>query len=238
MKLATHIKLEAQIISTSLFVCGIIISAGAMFEYQNNPEGITMLQICMTVGLTFFLGLISIHCTARSIRQTVVYLERKKSEKEQEKTIEKDEEQLTMESLHDILTQGSNISHSLVHEIARQLEAGQAALYTATDSLLEVTAGYALDSEEAKKYSCSFGEGLVGRTAATGQSLYIDQLPERYITIYSGLGSASPTFLALIPLVHEQQTIGVLELALFKPVTHATMLQLENIGKAWAKAGL
>ncbi len=238
MKLTTLLKLEFPLVSTALFVAGIVISTGALFEYYGDPGKITIPQVGMTVGLTFLLGLISIHLTAKSIKQAVVYLERKKVAQQEEESVVATNEQLEPEPLMQILEQESNRSRRVINELARQLEAGQAALYIASENNLEVSEGYALSNDDVKRYACHLGEGLVGRVASAGQSLYIDNLPERYITVHSGLGSASPTFLAIIPLVADHETKGVLELALFKPLTQATILQLENIGKAWAKAGL
>lgn len=234
MKLLTHIKLESSIVSTTLFVIGAIISAGALYEYQNSPERITMLQICMTVGLTLFMGLIAIHFTARSIRQTVVYLERKKEQEVQRESERESASELDIEKLAGV----QNDPQAFIVEISRQLEAGQAALYVAADTVVNLKYSYALSHDHAGTYSCNVGEGLVGRVASSGSSLYIDKVPEGYITIFSGLGSASPRFLVLVPLVSDGETKGVLELALFKPLTENTIRQLESIGRSWAKADL
>jgi methyl-accepting chemotaxis protein len=238
MKLTNHIQLESSIIATTLFVTGVILSIGALFEYQRDSSVITIPQICMTVGLTFFLGLIAIHFTARSIKQTVVYLERQRKETEQVDEKVDTENQLDVAPVERALTQNENRNTLLINELSRQLEAGQAALYVREGESLVIKAGYAITNDQMTKYSCTIGEGLVGRVAATAQSLYVDNLPERYITIYSGLGSASPRFLVIVPLVDENEAKGVLELALFKPVTRGTMQQLEEIGKMWARVGL
>ncbi len=238
MKLSTLIKLESPIVSTALFIAGIVISTGALFEYYNDSAKITIPQIALTMSLTFLAGLISIHITARSIKQTVVYLERKRTEEQHKQSASDAQGQLALDPITKFLETGTNRSRLLINELARQLEAGQVALYVAHENNLEVTEGYGLTSDSAMKYACQFGEGLIGRVASAGQSLCIDDLPERYITVHSGLGSASPRFLVIIPLMQGQETKGVLELALFKAVTHETIKQLETIGKAWADAGL
>ncbi len=234
MKLINHMKLESSIISTTLFLTGMILSAGALYEYQNNPAGITIPQIGMTIGLTFFLGLISIHFAARSIKQTVVYLERKKEERKATEATTETQSQLNMHRIQEIVNKGQDMSRLLLNEISQQLEVGQAALYVAKDTTLELKFGYALSPDRTEHYSCNLGEGLIGRVARAGSSLYVDNIPEGYIRIYSSLGSASPTYLAIIPALHENEVKAVLELALFKPLAPATLQHLEEISQVLA----
>jgi len=111
-------------------------------------------------------------------------------------------------------------------------------LYTAHEATLKFSCGFAVSHDDFMKHEYKFGESLIGRVAKDAQSLYIDKLPEGYIIIFSGLGSSSPAHLAIIPIMHNEEIKGVLEIALFKPISKNTILQLENIGNAWAKAGL
>lgn len=234
----THLKLRPPVISTALFVAGIIISSAVLYEYHINPSSVPLARIDVNIGLTFFMGLAAIHFAAKSIRQTTVYLEKQYVSTAAEETVTDSDTQLTRAPINDILREGENISSRLIHELAKQLEAGQIALYIASGSALELRSGFALAHDQKIACTYSFGEGLVGRVAKEGSSLYIDELPRGYITVFSGLGSASPTFLAIIPLKCNEETRGVLEIALFQPLSTSTLIELENIGKIWAQAGL
>ena len=234
---ATQIKFRPAAISTALYIAGIIISSGALYEYQLDPSEVPVTRICLNIGVTFFMGLIAIHFTARSIKQTTVYLQKQQANiRSDERTADSDN-QLTMAPINEIL-QGANVSHRLIQELASQLQAGQVALFVASGPVLELKSGFALASDRSLDCTFNFGEGLVGSVAKEGRSLYIDALPHGYITVFSGLGSASPTFLAVIPLRSNDETKGVLEIALFRPLSASTLNELENIGKAWAQAGL
>jgi hypothetical protein len=181
----------------------------------------------------------AIYIVARSVKETVVYLAQKKDEDNKQQTDKHwIENQLSTDVIESIIREGQDVSGRLIKELSRQLECGQTALYVANGGHFELRKGFALSDEKTKQYSFSAGEGLIGRVAAERKSLYIDQLPNGYITIYSGLGTASPTYLAIVPLEDEEMVRGVLELATFKPLTEATLRQLENIGKAWTKTGL
>lgn len=238
MKIRSLLKSESPIIASTLFFTGIITSAGALYEHQTYHAMVTLHQVNVIIALTFFLGLVSIHFTAKSIKQTVVYLEHKKEQDHKQQKTSHSENQLTMDAIEEILQSRKDVSQNLINELSRQLQGGQAALYVANGTTLELKCGYALSDDPAAKYTYTSGEGLIGRVAREGKSLYIDKLPEGYITIFSGLGSASPDYLAIVPLQSENEIKGVLEIALFRPLSGSTLLQLENIGKAWVQAGL
>lgn len=231
-------KLKAPIVSSTLFFTGIILSVGALYVLPAYPSLMKIEVVYGIVGLTFFAGLFSIHLTARSIKQTVVYLEPKKEEEKIITAVTESDNQLTLDSIEKILQNGQAVSQNIINDVCKQLEAGQAALYTAHESTLTFSCGFAVSNDDFMKHEYKIGESLIGRVAKEAKSLYIDKLPEGYIIIFSGLGSSSPAYLAIIPLVHNEEVKGVLEIALFKPISKNTILQLENIGNAWAKAGL
>jgi len=63
--------------------------------------------------------------------------------------------------------------------------------------------------------SFEIGEGIVGQVAKNKKLLHIDNVPDNYIKILSGLGEGSPRFLLFLPIIHEEQTIAILEYASF-----------------------
>jgi hypothetical protein len=46
--------------------------------------------------------------------------------------------------------------------------------------------------------------------------LFIDEVPEGYIKIVSGLGSSSPRYMGVIPIIHNDETIALLEISTFE----------------------
>lgn len=57
------------------------------------------------------------------------------------------------------------------------------------------------------------GEGLVGQCAVDKSIKFIEDLPEDYICINSGLGRTAPRFAVIAPIVFENKTLAVLEIA-------------------------
>ena len=61
------------------------------------------------------------------------------------------------------------------------------------------------------------GEGLVGQAAFERKTIAISEVPAGYIKVASGLGDASPADLLVMPVLFEDQVLGVIELAALRP---------------------
>ncbi|MFJ8553406.1 HAMP domain-containing protein [Streptomyces sp. NPDC093676] len=57
------------------------------------------------------------------------------------------------------------------------------------------------------------GRGLIAQAAQEQQRISITDVPPDYITINSGLGTACPASIVIIPILFEDQVLGVIELA-------------------------
>jgi signal transduction histidine kinase/HAMP domain-containing protein/CheY-like chemotaxis protein len=64
-----------------------------------------------------------------------------------------------------------------------------------------------------------FGESLVGQAARSRRVITADGVPGGYIGISTGLGKTAPGGLIVLPIVVEDQVLGVIELASFTPFT-------------------
>jgi HAMP domain-containing protein/signal transduction histidine kinase/ActR/RegA family two-component response regulator len=78
------------------------------------------------------------------------------------------------------------------------------------------------------------GEGLVGQTAIDKRPLRVKSVPKKYLTVKSGLGEAAPADLFVLPVLFEDQVLGVIELASFEQFNdvHTGFLEqlVETIG--------
>jgi GAF domain-containing protein len=133
---------------------------------------------------------------------------------------------ISLESVRDNIKQTSNENELLkagLQAVCKQLEAGQGAIYKVVEEegrkKVEMKSGYALSIGESTVISYDVGEGLIGQTAAGGKTLYLDDVPEGYVKIVSGLGSASPRFLLIVPVKQQDNVLGVIEIASFTPIT-------------------
>ena len=78
------------------------------------------------------------------------------------------------------------------------------------------------------------GQTLVGQAARSRRTIEVEDVPADYVTIGSGIGRTAPTSLILLPIMVEEQVLGVIELASvnrFTPVHRDFLEQLmETIG--------
>jgi HAMP domain-containing protein/signal transduction histidine kinase/CheY-like chemotaxis protein len=61
------------------------------------------------------------------------------------------------------------------------------------------------------------GEGLVGQAALDRKTIAISDAPPGYIKVGSGLGDATPADILVMPVLFEDQVLGVIELASMRP---------------------
>ena len=83
------------------------------------------------------------------------------------------------------------------------------------DKVFRKTGTYAYYSEDELR---EFAEevGLSGQVASNKKLLNISNIPEKYITVLSGLGKSSPANLLILPVIYNNESIGIIELASFK----------------------
>ncbi len=81
------------------------------------------------------------------------------------------------------------------------------------DTQLRLIAGYGLRADKAAPVHYRLGQSLIGQVARSKRSIVVANLPEGYVSISSGLGEAPPTNLAIVPILFEDQVLGVIELA-------------------------
>src|ERR1700760_338366 len=83
------------------------------------------------------------------------------------------------------------------------------------DTQLRLIAGYGLRADKAAPVQYRLGQSLIGQVAKSKRSIVVADLPEGYVKISSGLGEAPPANLAVLPILFEDQVLGVIELASF-----------------------
>lgn len=210
-----------------------LVYKGGMTDSDNSSQIYHTLY--WVVGIAFVFAFAAIYSTRIAQDQVIVYLEKKSSEAQQQNTSTASEsnESLNIHSLQEKIKTGSAEERwqNALNEICAQLNAGQGALYLANDNkTIELKHGYGLiTNEDNKSVSFNWGEGLIGHAAASGNGLYIDELPEGYASyIQSGLGSALPKFLFIFPIKKENESIGVIEVATFGNLSETLRKQTQE----------
>ncbi|MFJ3808463.1 HAMP domain-containing protein [Streptomyces sp. NPDC090073] len=118
------------------------------------------------------------------------------------------------------------VAELIMDELVPQVSAQYGAFYLAEEGAagpeLGLVGSYGRPEEDTRPVRMSFGRSLVGQAARSRRTIAVDELPPGYVTISSGLGQVEPTALLLLPIVFEEQVLGVIELA---SVTRFTQIQ-------------
>ncbi len=135
-------------------------------------------------------------------------------------------EPISTEGIDELLSNEGDeeaIFTQVLAQLCRRVEASLATAYrtirTDEHASIELFASYAYSVPEGNAVTYRFGEGLVGQVAKQGNGVIIDEVPDGYIKILSGLGRATPTYLMIHPLRCDESVVGVVEIASFTKFT-------------------
>jgi hypothetical protein len=131
----------------------------------------------------------------------------------------------------------NTMARNATQVICDYLEAPVGVLYILRDERLHFAGGRAFTPPPNQPHkSFAFGEGLIGQVARQRQPLILKQVPSGYLDISSGLGSTSPMQLAIWPLCHNEQLVGVIEIGLAHPLAARQEYFLQRVSESVAAA--
>ncbi|GGZ96932.1 HAMP domain-containing protein [Streptomyces echinoruber] len=115
------------------------------------------------------------------------------------------------------------VAELIMDELTPLVSAQYGAFYLAEDGddgpELRLVGSYGYPDDDTRPTRIPFGRSLVGQAARSRRTITVEQLPPDYVTISSGLGRAVPGSLLLLPILFEDQVLGVIELASVTPFT-------------------
>jgi PAS domain S-box-containing protein len=168
----------------------------------------------------------------------------KKAREEEKKRKEEDEKrQWVNEGLTkfaDILRKDNDdlqkLSDNIIKNLVKYLGANQGGLFILNDDdeenpVYELQSAFAFDRKKYKQKTFKPGESLVGTCAIEKEKIYLTELPQDYIEITSGLGDANPDSLLIVPLKHEEEVLGVIEMASFKELAQHEINFVEKVAE-------
>ncbi|NJL13982.1 MAG: GAF domain-containing protein [Microscillaceae bacterium] len=119
------------------------------------------------------------------------------------------------------------IADQVISELVRYLKANQGGLFVVAqedndlqsngqEPYMSLAACYAWDKKKFLEQKVYIGDGLAGQAWQEKGSIYLDEVPEGYVQITSGLGEANPRSVLIVPLLHNEEVYGVVEIASFR----------------------
>lgn len=134
---------------------------------------------------------------------------------------------------HELRSLGSEI----IRFLCTYLNAQVGTFYVMTPEKKLILAGsYAFTKRKGISDSYAVGQGLVGQAALEHDIISLTEIPEDYIRINSSLGETQPRNVLLLPILHEGEVKGVLELGSFAEFTDVQLDYLRNAAESIAIA--
>ncbi len=97
---------------------------------------------------------------------------------------------------------------------------------------LRLIASYAYRARKHVGNRFAMGEGLVGQAALEKQPILLQNVPDDYIQITSGLGEAPPRNIIVLPVLFEGEVKAAIELASFLPFSQIHQTFLDQLGES------
>jgi hemerythrin-like metal-binding protein len=167
-------------------------------------------------------------------------------EEEEKRQIEDAQRNRTSEGLAlfgDILRKNTEslteLSNEIISGLVKFMNANQGGIFILNDEnknniYLDLLGAYAYNRKKFVEKQIKLGEGLVGSVAIEKYTVYMTDVPNEYIEIESGIGSANPKSILLVPLKMEQEILGVIELASFNKFEKYEVELVEKIAESIA----
>lgn len=136
----------------------------------------------------------------------------------------------------------NNLEKILWH-LCKETDLAQGLLYThsaANDTVVfELAATYAFIGERENIAKIEPGIGVTGQVAKSGEPVFIREVPKGYLKVISGLGEASPDYLAIIPFKDKNnKVLALAELAGFGNLNTDEVKTLMEIAQIYFSAVL
>lgn len=133
------------------------------------------------------------------------------------------------------------LSESLISNVVKYVGAKVGGLFILEedergDKYLQLKASYAYDRKKFIEKRIEIGEGLVGQSYIEGLTIHLIEVPDRYVSITSGLGDSNPDSLLVVPLKANDRIEGVLELASLKKFQPHEIEFIERLGELLASS--
>ncbi|NOZ48212.1 MAG: bacteriohemerythrin [Chlorobi bacterium] len=176
------------------------------------------------------------------MRESLIHAEKEEEKRKKEDQIQKWSTE-GIAKFGEILRKNNDnieeLSFQLMSNLINYVNANQGALFILDDTdeediYYELTAAIAYGRSKLMNKKIHIGEELVGRCAHEKLTIYLKKIPDDYIEITSGMGTANPKEILIVPVKLADIVYGVIEIASFKEFEPYKIEFIEKIGESIA----
>jgi len=147
--------------------------------------------------------------------------------------------------IHEVIrrenTSIKQLCDAVFQEIVAYSKAIQGGLFVINDDqqgdwYVELVSCIAYSRQKMMTKRMELDEGMVGRCIYEKAPIILTEIPQDYLSITSGLGDRRPDFLALVPMLNNEDVVGVIEVASFDCMAQQVMEYIEKAAESLASA--
>ncbi|MFC2113162.1 PAS domain S-box protein [Bacteroidota bacterium] len=132
-----------------------------------------------------------------------------------------------------------DFAYNIISYLVKYMNANQGGFFlveqeSGQEKYFDLKASYAYDRRKFSDKKIEWGEGIIGTCALEKQTIYMMDLPEGYLEITSGLGQSTPDHLLIVPLIVQEEVLGIIELASFHTIQDFEIGFVESIAESTA----
>ncbi|WP_038032884.1 PAS domain S-box protein [Thermonema rossianum] len=133
-----------------------------------------------------------------------------------------------------------DLAFAFLHKLVEYVQAHQGAVHLiqeeADPPYISTVAAYAFQRRKYLQKRFELKEGLVGRCVLENDLIYIDDIPENYPKIVSGLSEGKPKCIVLSPIRHNDRVYGVVEIASLRPLPPHVRQFIEDVSQTFGSS--
>ena len=131
---------------------------------------------------------------------------------------------------------GQELYSKLINGLVEYVDAKLGAIYEVInengEEFITMRGCYAYDREKhLEENKILPGEGLVGQCYLEAKKIYLTNVPQDFPKIKSGLGDITPNCVILVPLMNEDEVVGIIEFAGFREYEEHEITFMEKLGE-------
>ncbi len=131
------------------------------------------------------------------------------------------------------------LCEEFIGQLVKYVGANQGAIFLVQDEeghepYLKLASCFAYNRKKYFDKKILKGEGLAGQSWQEKDTLYLTDIPQDYLQIKSGIGGSSPKCILMVPIATNDEVVGILEIAAFKPIENFEIEFIKKIAESLA----
>ncbi len=131
------------------------------------------------------------------------------------------------------------LSFNIMSNLVDYVDATQGGIFVRNEDeegevYFELTGAIAYDRKKTMEKKFRIGESLIGRCAYEKLTIYMEEVPDDYVFITSGLGEANPRSVLIVPAILNDEIYAIIELVSFNKFQDHEIKFVEKIGESIA----